>query len=210
VAGFLGVCRDTLKYYEEKQLVNPKHDVTGYRKYNKYDIYDEITINFYRELDIKIKNNQEIRQSQSIEDLENVLVEKETQILEELEYKKRLLQKIKSVKEDCDNIKQYLGKFTIKEMKPIQVIGEITDYTAYDEYDIIRDHTTNLKKAVTLTSIRRVIHFDEDGITKDQFIVVSNVDDEDSEHKANGDIHTYPKCLYTVIADGRAINEGKN
>src|SRR5690606_40105058 len=104
VAGFLGVSRDTLKYYEEKQLVNPKHDVNGYRKYNQYDIHDVITTNFYRELDIEIKNIQEIRQSQSVEDLENVLVEKETQILEELEYKKRLLQKIKSVKEDCDNI----------------------------------------------------------------------------------------------------------
>lgn len=47
VANFLGVSRDTLKYYEEKELVKPRYDdVNGYRKYNPYDIHDVITTNF--------------------------------------------------------------------------------------------------------------------------------------------------------------------
>ncbi|HDR8036747.1 TPA: MerR family transcriptional regulator, partial [Bacillus cereus] len=34
VAKFLGVSRDTLKFYEEKNLVKPKQDIeNGYRKY---------------------------------------------------------------------------------------------------------------------------------------------------------------------------------
>ena len=49
VAKFLGVSRDTLKFYEEKNLVKPKQDIeNGYRKYNHFDIYDITTVNFYR------------------------------------------------------------------------------------------------------------------------------------------------------------------
>ncbi len=62
VAKFLGVSRDTLKFYEEKNLVKPKQDIeNGYRKYNHFDIYDITTVNFYREIDIEIKKNSGIK-----------------------------------------------------------------------------------------------------------------------------------------------------
>ncbi|MFD2046586.1 MerR family transcriptional regulator [Ornithinibacillus salinisoli] len=209
VASFLGVSRDTLKYYEEKELVKPKYDdQNGYRKYNQFDIHDVVTINFYRELDIEIKKIQEIRKSKNIDDLEYVLEEKEEKILEELEYKKLLLKQIRSVKEDCSKIKEHLGKFTVKEMKPLEVKGEITDYTAYNEYEILRNSTENLKKAVTLTSARRVIRFDREGIKDDKFIIVTKVEDTDKNLK--GEVHAYPKCIYTVVENGRAVDGGKS
>lgn len=208
VANFLGVTRDTLKYYEEKELVKPNYDSNGYRKYNQFDIHDVITTNFYRGLDIEIKRIQKIRQSNSIEDIENVLEEKEAKIMEELEYKKLLLKQIKSVKKDCYKVKEYLGKFTIKEMKPIEVIGEMSDYTAYDEYEILRSDSDRLKKVVTLTDVRRVIYFDEEGINKEKFIVVSEIDD--SNNNPQGEVLAHPKCLYTVIENGRAVGDGKS
>ncbi|WP_227851731.1 MULTISPECIES: MerR family transcriptional regulator [unclassified Clostridioides] len=74
VSKFLGMSRDTLKFYEDKGLVNPKkNDENGYRKYNQFDIYDITTINFYREIDIEIKKIQEIRKSKSISNLELLL-----------------------------------------------------------------------------------------------------------------------------------------
>ncbi|WP_208591958.1 MerR family transcriptional regulator [Gracilibacillus suaedae] len=209
VAGFLGVSRDTLKYYEEKGLVNPKHDIeNGYRKYNQYDIHDVITTNFYREIDIEIKKIQEIRQSKSNVNLECILEEKEAKIVEEIEYREHLLKKIKAVKDDWNKIQEHLGRFTVKEMQPIKVIGEITDYTAYNEYEIIRNNTENVKKAVTLTSARRVIYFDEEGILEDKFIIVKNVEDTDENHEVEVLVH--PKCIYTVLENGRAVDSGKN
>ncbi|MFD1851571.1 MerR family transcriptional regulator [Oceanobacillus bengalensis] len=209
VAKFLGVSRDTLKYYEEKELVKPKYDdENGYRKYNPYDIHDVITTNFYRELDIEIKKIQEIKQSKSVTDLEHVLAEQEAKILEELAYKKRLLKKIKSVKEDYYKIKEHLGEFTITEMKPLEVKGEITEYAAYEEYETIRNSTENLKKAVTLTSARRVIHFDEEGMKEERFIVVRKIEDADKNFK--GEVLSHPKCIYTVIEDGRFVNGEKS
>lgn len=209
VSKLLGVSRDTLKFYEDKGLVNPKKNAeNGYREYNQFDIYDITTINFYREMDIEIKKIQEIRKNKSIDDLESLLEEKEQDILDEIEYKKLLLKKVRLIKEDCEKIKQYLGKFTIKEMKPLEVKGEIKSITDYDEYGILRNNTDSLKKAVTLTALRRVISFNKEGMIGDKFIIVREV--EDFEKNIEGEVLTHPNCIYTIIEDGRYSTDGEN
>lgn len=209
VAQFLGVSRDTLKFYEEKELVKPKQNiVNGYRKYNHFDINDITTVNFYREIDIEIKKIQELRKSKSIEGIKSLLEEKEQDVLEEIEYKKLLLKKIQIVKEDCEKIKQFLGEYTVQEMKPLEIKGEIKHFTAYDEYETLKKNTDSLKKAVTLTSLRRVINFNEEGMIEDGFIIVREVEDYDKEIK--GEILSHPKCIYTVIEDGRWSTGGKS
>ncbi|GIN72321.1 MerR family transcriptional regulator [Bacillus sp. J14TS2] len=204
VAKFLGTSRDTLKFYQEKGLVKPKQDhENGYRKYNHFDIYDIATVNFYREMDIEIKQIQELRKSKSIEGIQSILEEKEQAVLEEIEYKQLLLKKLRIVKEDCEKINQCLGKYTIKEMKPFKIKGEIAHFTAYDEYESLKNSADRLKNAVTLTSLRRVVRFNEEGIIDDQFIIASKAERED-------EIIAHPKCLYTVIEDGRWATGGEN
>lgn len=173
VSKYLGISRDTLKFYESKGLINPKKNLgNGYREYDHFDIYDITTINFYREIDIEIKKIQEIKKNMSIENLEFLLQEKEQVILDEIEYKKLLLKKVRLIKENCEKIKQYLGKYTVKEMKPLEVKGEIKNITDNNEYEILRDNSENLKKAVTLTALRRVISFNDEGMIGDKFIIV--------------------------------------
>ncbi|OZI13384.1 MerR family transcriptional regulator [Bacillaceae bacterium SAS-127] len=209
VAKFLGVSRDTLKFYEEKELVKPRQNIeNGYRKYNHFDIYDITTVNFYREIDIEIKKIQDLRKSKSIEGIKSVLEEKEQEVLEEIEYKKRLLKKLQIIKEDCEKIKQFLGEYTVKQMKPLEIKGEIEHFTAYEKYDTLKESTDSLKKAVTLTSLRRVICFNEEGILEDKFIIVRKVEDHDQA--IEGEILSHPKCIYTVIEDGRWSTGGKN
>lgn len=209
VANFLGMSRDTLKFYEEKKLVKPEQNMeNGYRKYNHYDIYDITTVNFYREIDIEIKKIQELRKSKSIEGIQTLLEEKEQEVLQEIEYKKLLLKKLQIVKEDCEKIKQFLGQYLVKEMKPLEIKGEIEHFTAYDEYDTLKKNAESLKKAVTLTSLRRVINFNKEGIIKDKFIIVRKVEDLDEE--IEGEILSHPKCLYTIIEDGRWSTGGKS
>lgn len=209
VAKFLGVSRDTLKFYEKKGLVNPKQEIeNGYRKYSRYDIYDIITINFYREIDIEIKKIQEIRKSKKVDEIELLLEEKEQSLLEEIEYKKLLLKHVRLIKENCEKIKLNFGKYTIREMKPLEIKGEITDFNSYDEYEILKKNTNNLKKAITLASLRRVINFDQTGITGDKYIVVEGIDD--LKNGADRKIIYYSKCIYTIIEDGRWLNGEKN
>ncbi|PBG25172.1 MerR family transcriptional regulator [Clostridioides difficile] len=209
VSKFLGISRDTLKFYEDKGLVNPKkNDENGYRIYNQVDIYDIATINFYREIDIEIKKIKEIRKSKSINNLELLLEEKEQIILKEIEYKKLLLKKVQLVKEDCDKIKTYFGKYTIKEMKPLEVKGKIKHVTNYEEYEALKENTNNLKKAVTLTDLRRVINFNEEGIIEEKFIIVREVDDYNKI--IEGEVLSHPNCIYTIIEDGRWSTGGEN
>ncbi|MCS1392417.1 MerR family transcriptional regulator [Lysinibacillus boronitolerans] len=204
VAKFLGVSRDTLKFYEEKGLVKPQQkSENGYRIYNHFDIYDITTINFYREIDVEIKKIQELRKGKSIDDIQSMLVEKEQEVLEEIAYKKLQL-----VKEDCQKISQFLGTYTIKEMKPLEIMGVIDHYTAYDEYDSLKENADSIKKAVILTSLRRVIRFNDSGMLENKFMVVRKV--ENSDHPIKGEVLAHPKCLYTVIEDGRWSTGGKN
>ncbi|MGG2106304.1 MerR family transcriptional regulator [Lysinibacillus pakistanensis] len=209
VAKFLGISRDTLKFYEEKELVKPKQNSgNGYREYNRFDIYDITTVNFYREMDIEIKKIQELRKGKSIEGIQSLFEEKMQEVLKEIEYKKLLVKKLQTVQEDCEKVKKFLGTYTIQEMKPIEVKGEIEHHTAYDKYEIIKDNLDNLKQAVTLSSLRRVIQFNEEGVQEDKFIIVKKVEDLDKE--IAGEILSHPKCLYTVIEDGRWSTGGKN
>lgn len=209
VAKFLGVSRDTLKYYEEKELVKPAQDIeNGYRKYNRFDIYDIATVNFYREMDIEIKKIQEIRKSKSVEGIKSLIEEKEQEVLEEIEYKKLLLKKLQIVKEDCGKINQFLGEYTIKEMEPLEIKGEIGHLNAFDEYEALKENLDSLKKTVNLTSLRRVIRFNNEGMLEDRFVIVRKVDDVHKEME--GEILAHPKCMYTVIENGRWSTGGKN
>ncbi|WP_028543302.1 MerR family transcriptional regulator [Paenibacillus taiwanensis] len=209
VAKFLGVTRDTLKFYEEKDLVKPEQNPeNGYREYNHYDIYNLTTINFYREMDLKIKEIQELKKGKSIEAIRSLLEEKELEVLEEIEYKKQLLKKLQTVKENCEKINHFLENYTVKEMQPIEIKGEIDHVTAYHEYDALKENTVSLKKAVTLTSLTRVISFNDEGILEDKFLIVRKAEDFDKE--LEGEIIAHPKCMYTVIEDGRWSTGGEN
>lgn len=137
-----------------------------------------------------------------------MLEEKEQEVLEEIEYKKLLLKKIRLVKEDCEKVKHFLGIYTIKEMKPLEIKGEIEHFTAYDEYDILKKKNDSLKKAVTLTSLSRIIRFNEEGIIEEKFIIGRKLEHFDKD--IEGEILYYPKCIYTVIENGRWSTGGEN
>lgn len=211
VAKFLGISRDTLKFYEEKNLINPKQDEeNGYRKYNIIDINEVITVNFYRDIDIEIKKIQEIKKDESLDTIEAILDEKQKKLEEEIEYKKLLLSRIEGIKEDCKSIEESLNKFTIKEMKPIVVTSEIEmKEDAEDTFSEILnkyDYSTRIKKAVNLSGVSRIVYFNKDTVTKERYIFYEKLEKAVDEKR---EIISYPKCIYIVIAVP-IINDGDN
>lgn len=201
VAKFLGISRDTLKFYEEKNLINPIQDKeNGYRKYNIIDINEIITINFYRDIDIEIKKIQEIRKNESISTIEDILDEKERNLREEIEYKTLLIERIRDIKEHCKYINESLNKFTIREMKPIVITNEITVSGELQEtYSQILDNydsSLRLKKAVNLSGLSRIVYFDEKTIQKERYVFYDKCKDNSKEKQ---EVHSYSKCIYTVI-----------
>ena len=93
-------------------------------------------------------------------------------------------------------------------MKPLEVKGEIKNMTDYDKYEILRKNTDSLKNAVTLTALRRVISFNEEGMIGDKFVIVREV--EEFDKNIEGEVLAHPNCIYTIIEDGRYSTDGEN
>ncbi|MDZ5254068.1 MerR family transcriptional regulator [Clostridium sp. LIBA-8841] len=202
VAKFLGISRDTLKFYEEKNLINPMQDEeNGYRKYNVIDINEVITINFYRDIDIEVKKIQEIKKSESLDTIESILDEKQQKLKEEIEYKQVLLKRIEGIKENFESIKTSLNNMNIREMKPIVITSEINmkkDVAeTYGEILNKYDYSIRLKKAVSLSGISRIVYFNNEAITKERYVFYERVYENVDETR---EVISYPKCLYIVIA----------
>ncbi|MGL4738618.1 MAG: MerR family transcriptional regulator, partial [Cellulosilyticaceae bacterium] len=201
VSKFLGLSRDTLKFYEEKNLIHPIQDeLNGYRKYNILDINEILPINFYRDIDIEIKKIQEITQSDGTAQIEAILDEKQQSLEEEIAYKQQLLERIKELKQDCQSITESLGTFTIREMQPIVITGDLEKTQEVDGMctEILEkyNHSSRLKKAVNLSGLSRIIHFEGTTITKEQFVLFEKANLSVSEKR---EVITYSKCLYIVI-----------
>lgn len=202
VAEFLGISRDTLKFYEKKDLVRPmKDDENGYRRYSDYDIFDIITINFYRQLDIEIKKIQEIRRNKSVSEIDVILEEKKREIELEIAYKQQLLEKIKRIEKGCADIKKYLGYYTIREMPLLLIKGEISDFLSYEEYDLLKKKDESKRSSITLTDVRRIIYFNEEGVVGNKCVIVEPVREVGLTNKEN--IIQHNKCIYTIVREGR-------
>lgn len=210
VAKFLGVSRDTLKYYEEKQLVNPKKDKeNNYRKYTDFDIQDVIITNFYRNLDLEVKTIQDIKQGKDLDGLDQILEEKALQLKREIEEREHTLQQIQFVKQDIEKVKKHLGTYTIQAMPPFIIKAELSSFSAYDEYELLQGEEAQDKRVSTLEKVRRVVTFDTSGILKNQFVVVEEDYGQGLVYDKK-ELINYDKCLYIIIEDGRCINGEKS
>lgn len=212
VAKFLGISRDTLKFYEEKNLINPMQDEeNGYRKYNLIDINEVLTINFYRDIDIEIKKIQEIKAGDNIDTIDAIMAEKEKKLEEDIEHKKILLKRIKDIKRNCQAIEENLNKFTIKEMNPIAINSEIEMKREIDNTcnEILQkyDYSTRIKKAVNLSDISRIVYFNNTTITKERYVFFEKLEDTIDETR---EVISYPKCMYIVIEIPIAVQGKEN
>lgn len=196
VSDFLGLSRDTLKFYEKKGLVTPqKNYENGYRYYSDNNIYDILIINFYRDLDIEIKEIQGIQEKRDLQDINSLLTGKISEVEDRIKQYRNLLKRLKATKIDCAKIDKHLGNFTIKEMQSMEIIKEISHTKAYKEFPY-KSRNKNSQR-LTLHGLFREIQFDQTGITGERYIVL-----KEGKHQ-QGEFISYPKCLYTVIESGR-------
>lgn len=73
----LGVTRDTLRYYEEKEILKPKqNEENNYRQYDMYDIYALMVTDFYKKRGLSINEVKELQSGSEIEELKYLLEKK--------------------------------------------------------------------------------------------------------------------------------------
>lgn len=192
---YLGVSRDTLRFYEEKGLLNPKkNSENNYRNYDIYDIYNLMIIDFYKKRGMSIQQIQNLSNKSDVQDMQSLLRNKKDE-LEKLIYDAQcMLKRIEETQEFSRNLDRNLNTFTVKSLPLYRINGEISDFIAVEEYENVKDIMSSNNEDM-FSQIMRYISFDQNGVTGTNMLIVdiAEVKNENDHY-----IH-YPKCLYTVV-----------
>lgn len=200
---YLGVPRDTLRFYEEKGLLNPKkNDENNYRSYDIFDVYTIMIIDFYKKRGMTIHQIQDLLKESEISDLQNLLKDKNNE-LEKLIYNQQcMVKRIEETLKFCKDLNNNLDVFTIKSLPLYRINGEVSDFIAVEEYENVLDVIKSINDDM-LSQIMRYISFNENGVTGTKMYIVNT-----TEAKNENDVYLqYPKCLYTIVEEIQPQNQ---
>ncbi|WMJ89026.1 MerR family transcriptional regulator [Anaerocolumna sp. MB42-C2] len=204
VSEITGISRDRLRYYEEKGLLFPnQNNDNNYRNYTISDIDKVLSIEFYLSMNLSIKEIGSIWSGDSYREISSVLADKEKEITSKIEELNNYLSSINKGKEACDRIARNLDKFSVQSMPAFEVIGEISDYRAYKEYENIHKKKIELGGKPIVDSIKRLLTYSKKGIESNKMIITRNVSKSTVN---NTNLMSYKKCLYTIVED--SIDKG--
>ncbi|HEX2946822.1 MAG TPA: MerR family transcriptional regulator [Clostridia bacterium] len=206
IANIIGISRDKLRYYEEKGILIPKqNDGNNYRQYDLKDIDTVLLIEFYRWLDLDFKTIEKLHKHGNIKNIEATLDKKQNEITRNLDRLNLLLERIKSLKKGCSDIGKYLNQYIIRSMEPIKILGQISDFRAYDEFEAIHENRTELEDTPIIKGIKRYISSDDNGIVSTKMLITKDISSFDDVN--DGAVLRYEKCAYTIVEDGLHKND---
>lgn len=199
IANIMAISKDKLRYYEEKGILSPiQNEENNYRRYDLKDIDTVLAIEFYRSLDLEFKTIKELHKESDIKDIECTLDKKHNEVMKEIHRLNAIVDRIEKAKKACNDIEKYLNKYTIRSMNPVKILGEISDFRAYKEFEVIHENRNELDEAPIIKSLKRYITFTDYGIESNKMLVTKDIDcDDDGDN-----ILQYEKCIYTIVEDG--------
>ncbi|TCK98175.1 DNA-binding transcriptional MerR regulator [Natranaerovirga hydrolytica] len=205
ISTLLGISKDKLRYYEEKGILSPIQDENNnYRQYDFKDIDTILTIEYYRSLDIGFKTIKSLYEQSSIQELKSVLNKKQDTLSKEISRLNATMDQIEETIEACEKVEKYCNKFLIKPMNPIKVLGEISDFRAYNEFELIHKNSNRIKKNALVKSFKRYITFNDSGIESSKFYITTEPENEDT---IDDNVLEFQKCLYTIVEDDNRYSQ---
>lgn len=200
IANIMGISKDKLRYYEEKGILVPtQNSENNYRQYDFNNIDTTLLIEFYRSLDLDFKAIKKIHSGCDLKGIENILNKKNRDIKNEIERLNTIAKRIEKAQNACRDIELYLNRFVIKSMPKVKVVGEISDFRAYSEFESVHENRKGLYEDPIIKKLKRYITFNETGIETNKMLITNDV--EDDEGKSNDRILSYEKCAYTIVED---------
>ena len=127
VSEYLGVSRDTLRYYDKDNILKPS--IIGKNGYRYYTIEDIIKLSYviaFREINISIKEIKDIINNCTLEQLKKVLQDKESGIDNKILELKKLKKTVSNFKYDIEKTIKLLNKIEIVN-SPIIFYEELAD-----------------------------------------------------------------------------------
>jgi len=204
----LGVSRDALRYYEEQGIVKPnQNEMNQYRQYDEYDIYALMVADFYKKRNLSIKEVRKLQEGRAIERLGTLLEIKAEQLEETIRNNNYMLQKVKETIAFCEELKEHVNQYSIRDFPVYEVIGEFSDFYSFLEYPSVLEKMDMMKDDI-LSKIMRKFTFDENGFLDSKMYIVEK---HETIHKEKSECYLqYSKCIYTIVEDGRYQNESND
>lgn len=178
IANLMGISRDKLRYYEEKGILVPtQNNENNYRQYDFNNIDTILSIEFYRSLDLEFKSIKKIHSECDLKGIDNILNKKHRDVKNEIERLNTIVKRIEKAQKACRDIERYLNKFVIKVMPKVKVLGEISDFRAYSEFEAVHKSRNGLYEAPIIKKLKRYITFNETGIETNKMLITNDVED---------------------------------
>ncbi len=197
IANILGISRDKLRYYEEKGILVPRQNKENkYREYDLKDIDTILAIEFYRSLDLGFKTIQRLHKQSDLNEIQKILDKKHHEVENEIKRLKYIVERIEKVKKGCHDIKNQLNTFSIKPMKSIKILGEISDFRAYHDFDLV--HENRVEDSI-VKSLTRYVTFNDSGILSSKMFITKQIEANEKENRKN--ILKFDQCVYTIVED---------
>lgn len=194
---YLGVSRDTLRFYEEKGLINPKkNDENNYRGYDINDIFRIMVVDFYKKRGMSINQIQDLIKHSGAQDIQDLLECKKDELNQMIYEWQCMVKRIEETQEFCRDFNHNFHSFTVKAMPRYRVCGEVSDFIAFEEYETVIDIMSSNHDDM-ISQIMRYISFDQEGVTGTKMLIVEATQArEESEQYIE-----YPNCLSMVVEE---------
>lgn len=206
----LGISRDKLRYYEDKGILDPNHNQdNNYRKYDYNDILIILSSELYRSLDIDFNTIRNIHEKNEIADIKDILIHKRQEASKEIDRLTATVRRIDQLILGCEDIEKYQYQFTVRSFGPFKILGELSDFTAFDEFGLLHESIEVLSEEPILKSMTRQIVFDDNGPVSSKMLIIKS---EQTGYRVEEEqLLYYDKCVYTIIEDSmQQENEMQN
>lgn len=201
VYNHLGFTRETLRYYEEIGLINPKRDrYSQYREFSFYDMAHLMAIDFYRKRGFKALEIKKLLKTAEPKEYEETLQKKISYLQNEINHFHKMLTRLKKAQDFYCYATDNIGEFVIRTMPSYYVKESISSVESFDEYREKALEYLNLDNEDILSNMVRAITFDETGYKGSGMYIVNPFLESDKRNQKL--VLEGGKCLYTtLIAD---------
>lgn len=195
-----GISKDRLRYYEEKGIINPqKSELNSYREFSDEDIIQILSIEYYRSIDLGMKDIQKIREKGEVENLKSILSKKSKEVEKKIRGLQEIYKNLQTEIDYCNHIQQHLNKFSIQKMPIFRVLGEMADSTAFSEYSKL--HKKKRKQIPIIKSMIRELCFCNQEVISNKMLIVEQIQDFNEISLLQERIIDNAQCLYTVVEE---------
>lgn len=132
IAKLLGISSETLRYYESKNVIQPKRDPdTGYRYYTAWDLHMLLQAKHYQSYGYTLKEIVRLFQKDNLESISDGLGDKEDVIEHEILLQMNRLNCIRQNRAMLTDAADSIGQFRIERNPGIFRMNTQEDYTLY-------------------------------------------------------------------------------